>query len=237
VIYYTYGRERLRAAIKRIELIRSMVDTSSEDANDTTLRFRRGSSIVTFWGKSSIGLAEGDKQTVFKIAPLYASGRYKLDRTSAIALVDEIAARLAEAAKSTRDWAEMEAIPPELRDAYHIHQAAALQYETWATDCVNLSFPNPYTGPHDWKQFYVEVADRDCQLNKPLRERLIADLPEALGINIDTDEGTVEIDTLQLSFPVGFSTNIVEQMKAISRIGLSDADLVLDGARQPLPAS
>lgn len=241
MIHFIDSTREISILLENLEIVRSMIETSMpEIASDDSLKFRRGSSIVTC-DKNRILL---QRQTGPKLSESlqcsYSLGILAglldgnaLNQAIVVMIADEIFEILRNAAISTRTGDPFEQIPGELLDIFALHALAANLHDRHSHAEIQLSFPTPYVSMMP-PIALIELDGGQFRLPESTLSTISAEIPRALLCettkleDVGRSSWTLSISGFGLTIALADQVSVIEQMKALAKFNLSEADLSLE---------
>lgn len=234
--YFSQNSDNLPEAAKRMLLARSMIETSAADqGKDGTIKFRRGSNLVTFDPDGIITLSTssiGSKacSTNFSIVQADSSSPPVVaNRVEALSVADLILRHL-ESAQSAIKISELyRDVPSEVNGIFQMIQLAAETAGYEESGWITVQLPYPFSSGH--RIGILDVFERF----DPISDNVSRRVEEQLGpwIQINADPAMVLIQPVVFEVELNWSSDVIQQMKALRQFGVTTDDLRFAPSRIP----
>lgn len=239
MIHFISNLDQISLLRDNLAVMRSMVETAlPELAQNGDLKFRRGSSIVTY-DRQRIMI---QRQTGPKLAErIQVSFTFRsqdnpfldqaMNQETALSCVLWFSALLDASSSSPRIGDPYAQLPSELQDIHAICVLAASRLDRTANCQVHLVFPTPNIR-NPPPVAVIETDGRNFQLMPTILTKLTASIPEAIFVDISEFNDvrssiTLEASSLHFSVSADYPISLVDQMKAFAKYGLEESDLGL----------
>jgi hypothetical protein len=239
MIHFVSSHDQMPLLRDNLSLIRSMVETAMPEVEpDGGLKFRRGSSIVTYDSQRIMIQRQMGPKLAERIQVSFTFRSQNnpfldqsINQATALNCALWFNELLAAASSSPRVGNPYAELPHELHDLLAVSMLAATTRDPASTFKVHLAFPTPYL-QNPSPIGLVEIGEERFQLAPAVLETLATSIPDALFVEISefndvSSSITLQSSSLHYTVSSDYPAGLMDQMKAFARYGLTEGDLAL----------
>ncbi len=234
--YFSQDPDGIALAVKRMTLTRSMIETSAADQDkDGTIKFRRGSNLVAFDSDGIITLSTSEIarnacSTRFSIIQgVFSSPPKATSRIEALAMANLILSHLESAQAALKNNELHRDIPAEVSLVFQMIQLAVEAAEYEGGNWITVELPCPFSSDHGIG--ILDVFDRFDPISEDVSRRVAKQLGP--WVDVFAEPERIILRPAIFEVEVNWSSDVIQQMKALRQFGVTTDDLRFASSRVP----